>query len=98
MSASPTDLRSVTTASAARDSDMKLEEWKVTIAYATMLVVMDGFQRVIRNVAFDLLSPENRRNFAVANDALDKIDMELSQFMRQHTDFGSEEGKTNDAH
>lgn len=98
MSASPTDRRSVTTVSAARDSDMTLEERKGTVAYATMLVVMDGLQRILRTDADELLSPEGRRNFAVASDALDKVNMELSQFMRQHTDYGSEEGKTNDAH
>lgn len=98
MSANRTGRRLVTTVSAARESDMTLEERKGAVAYAAMLVVMDGLRRILRTGADDLLSPEGRRNFAVASDALDKVNKELSQFMRQHTDYGSEEGKTNDAH
>lgn len=83
--------RSVTTVLVVRESDMTLEERKGAVAYAAMLMVMDGLRRISRTDADGLLSSEGRRNFAMASDALDKVNKELSQFMRQHTDYGSEE-------
>lgn len=64
---------------------MTIEERKGAVAYATMLVVMDGLERILRTDADLLLTPENRRKLAVAYEALDKVNMELSQFMRKHT-------------
>lgn len=66
---------------------MTPKERKGAVAYATMLVVMEGLQRILRTDADDLLSPEGRRNFTVAYDALYNVNMELSQFMRDHTDY-----------
>lgn len=98
MSANRTGRMSVTTVSAARESDMTLEERQATIAYERILDIGEKCQQIIKSGAFEILSNDRKRDFVIAEDALLRVKYEFQAFVSKHTDFGSEEGKTNDAH